>query len=210
MPLNRTLILALALFFLTHAFAGAGGPARAFRTGPPSISVLKNQRMLVVTMMGDPEQVSNTALNILYRHFFAAATDSEKNAAIAPRVRWSGTSFAADRKDRVGRYALPVSRDFPDVSGPGVAVEEWRYGLTAEIMHYGGYASEPASMDVLKAYVAERGMNIVGDYEEEYVQGRGTFYRGEPSGYATRLRVRIAAILDDVPGDAPIALRPLE
>jgi hypothetical protein len=208
MTLNRRLMLMLAFFFLAHALSAADGPDRAYRTGAPSIAVLKNQRMLVVTMMGDPDKVAPSALNVLYRHFFAAATDSEKNAAIAPRVRWSDPAFAADGKDRIGKYALPVSRDFPDIREPGVTVEEWRYGLTAEIMHYGDYASEPASMEILKAYLSERGLSVIGGFEEEYVQGRGTFYRGDPGGYATRLRVRIAAIRDELPPDAPVALRP--
>ena len=50
-----------------------------------------------------------------------------------------------------------------------VAVESWRYGTVAEILHKGSYASETGSIERLRAFIRASGYEIVGPHEEEYL-----------------------------------------
>lgn len=165
-------------------------------TGTPTVTVLKNQRMLVVMAKGDPEKAGDAAMKILYREFFLNATEAEKNAAIAPRVRWAVYAPDVRKKDWIGKYALPVSADFPNPANGEAMIEEWRYGLTAELLHVGAPATKPASIEILKGYIARNGFVISGDFEEEYVQGKATFFQGRAEDNRTILRYPIMGIQD--------------
>jgi hypothetical protein len=202
---SATLAALLILPFLTLAAYGAGpNPQGAEPSGTPTVTVLKNQRMLVVVSKGDPEKAGDAALKSLYREYFLNATEAEKNAPIAPRVRWAISAPDIRKKDWIGKYALPVSAEFPAPAADGAVIEEWRYGLTAELLHVGGPASKPAAIESLKGYIARNGFVIAGDFEEEFVQGKATFFQGRPENHRTILRFPILGIQD-----FPIATMPL-
>ncbi|GEM_PF-364177 len=201
----------LYLLLLIPAFAafGAGnGKPMAPADTHPAITVMKNQRVLVVTLTGDPGKVADKAMKILFGAFFRNATEAEKNAPIIPRVRWSFSPLDARKRDWIGNYALPVSDAFPDPKDGQARVEEWRYGLVAEILHRGPYENESRSIDALKDYIAANGFTIAGDFEEEYLQGRGTLYEGKPEGYLTVLRYRIENIQDFPRNSIPLTSLP--
>jgi hypothetical protein len=190
-------IFASLILFLALAPFGAETPAVATEEAPqPSITVKKNQRMLVVTIKGDPSKVGEKAMQLLYGAFFRNATEAEKNMPISPRVRWSFSLLEARKRDWIGTYALPISADFQVPGESQVRVEDWRYGLVAEIMHFGPYGKEAASIGILKDYIAANEFTISGDFEEEYLQGRGTFTEGSPESYRTILRYQVDNIQD--------------
>jgi hypothetical protein len=189
-----TLILFLA--FAASAASAEDAAAPPLQPGVPRLTVLKNQRMLVVTMKGDPSKTADKAVKTLYGAFFRSATEAEKNAPLEPRVRWSFASPGTPRKDWIGEYALPVSQDFPAAVEGTARVEEWRYGLTAEILHVGPYAKETASIAILKDFIARNGYAVFGDLEEAYLQGPATFYDGKPEGYRTLIRFPVGNIQD--------------
>lgn len=210
--MNRTgylrIMAAASILFLAGAAMGAEKSASQSALSP-AISVMKNQRMLVVTLKGDPDKVAEKALRILYGAFFRNATEAEKNAPISPRVRWSLSPMDARKKDWIGNYALPVSDGFRLEDGSGMArIQDWRYGMVAEILHEGPYADEAASLAVLKDFIARNGFTVAGDFEEEYLQGRGTFYDGPPSSYRTLLRYPIENIQDFPKAYAPLTSIP--
>jgi hypothetical protein len=176
--------------------------------GNPSLSVLKNQRVLVVTAMGHPSKAGDKALKLLFRKFFEGATEAEKNAPIAPRVRWVVTTTDTGRKDWIGRYALPVSADFVAPRKGEVVVEEWHYGLCAELLHVGDYASEAASLEILKGYIARNGFTIAGDFEEEFLQGRGALVETFTAEARTLLRYPIESIRDFPVNAMPLTSNP--
>lgn len=206
---TRTLAALAILPFLALAAFGSGhdldrsDPART-----PKVTVHKNQRMLVVMAKGDPEKAGDAAMKILFREFFRNATEAEKNAPIAPRVRWTISAPDVRKKDWIGKYALPVSADFPETDGGGTVIEEWRYGLTAELLHIGKSAAKPASIEILKGYIARNGFAIAGDFEEEYIQGKATFFEGRPEDYRTLLRFPIMGIHDFPKISTPLTSAP--
>jgi hypothetical protein len=204
-PLHSTLAF-VSLILTVPGFSGgsallsnpetASGMGREAEAGKPVLTVLKNQRMLVVTMAGDPSKVGDKAMKILYGIFFRNATEAEKNAPLSPRVRWILSSPDAPRSEWIGKYALPVSPEFPGPRSGAAYTEEWRYGLVAQMLHAGAYEKEYGSIAALKDFIARNGFTISGDFEEEYVQGRGTFYEGAPESYRTVLRFPVDNIQD--------------
>lgn len=174
----------------------APGIGRKADAGKPVLTVMKNQRMLVVAMAGDPAKVGDKAMKILYGIYFRNATEAEKNAPLAPRVRWALSSFEAPKAEWVGKYALPVSPEFPDPRSGAAYTEEWHYGLVAQMLHVGAYEKEPGTIGVLKDFIARSGFTVSGDFEEEYLQGRGTFHEGGPESYRTLLRFPVENIQD--------------
>lgn len=195
-----TIAALLILPLLALAAFGSGlqplQPQGTEPSGTPTVAVLKNQRMLVVVAKGDPEKARDAAMKILYRELFLNATEAEKNATIAPRVRWAICAPDVRKKDWIGKYALPISADFPEPASGEAMIEEWRYGLTAELLHVGAPATKPASIEILKGYIARNGFVISGDFEEEYVQGKATFFQGRSEDHRTILRYPIMGIQD--------------
>lgn len=181
-----------ALAGLAFDAAFAADPAPPVGTSAPVIHVLGNQRMLSLTVPGDQAQVADSAVRLLLAQFFAGATEAEKNAPVTPRVRWTARSGAGG-KIRIGTYGLPVSPAFPAPRDRRFRLGDWHYGLTAEALHTGPYAAEPATADSLRAALERSGYAVQGGLEEEYVEGRGTLYQGDERNYKTLLRYLVAA-----------------
>jgi hypothetical protein len=206
---RKSSFLLLLPLFLALAVSGAETPAAAAGEKPkPGITVMKNRRMLVLTLKGDPAKVGDKAMHILYGAFFKSATEAEKNAPIVPRVRWAFSPWEARKRDWIGSYGLPVSDDFRQPENGAVRVEEWRYGLVAEILHIGPYETEAASVLILKDYIAANGFTVSGDFEEEYLQGRGTLNGGSPGEYRTILRYQVDNIQDFPKASVPLTSLP--
>lgn len=219
------IILTLPLFLAWAAWgAGGAGGAGGAKTPAadqgakiePAITVRKNQRMLVVTMKGDPAKVRDKAMKILYGAFFRNATEAEKNMPIIPRVRWAFSAPQARKRDWIGSYALPISIDFTEPGDGTARIEDWNYGLVAEILHIGPYEKEAASIGILKDHIAANGFTISGDFEEEYLQGRGIlsesasqgFSEVSPEAYRTILRYQVDNIQDFPKSYLPLSTLP--
>jgi hypothetical protein len=234
-PLHLTLTLVLAILTVrgfggisTSAFASnpqtnpsmlptsnpASNPGsepetrREAESGAPVLTVMKNQRMLVVTMAGDPAKVGDKAMKTLYGIYFRNATEAEKNAPMSPRVRWASSPLGAPGAEWIGKYALPVSLEFPEPRSGSAYTEEWHYGLVAQLLHVGAYEKENGTVAALKDFIARNGFTVSGDFEEEYLQGRGTFYEGAPGTYRTLLRFPVENIQDFPKSYVPLSSLP--
>jgi len=73
----------------------------------------------------------------------------------------------------------------------GARLARWEYGLTAEILHLGSYASEPPTIQKLEDFIKAQGYRVVGDHEEEYLRG-GEGHGAKPEDYWTIIRYRVA------------------
>ncbi len=72
----------------------------------------------------------------------------------------------------------------------GARLARWEYGMTAEILHLGSYATEPPTIQKLEDFIKARGYRVSGDHEEEYLRGgdgRGT----KPEDFWTIIRYRV-------------------
>lgn len=202
------------MFPLVSALAGLPCAAPALGPAPdesptpafPSVRVEKNQRMLALVAKGDPDRNGDSAVAILLRHFFRGAGDAEKNAPVRPRVRWILRSPAVPRSAWIAAYGLPVSDRFAEPALGPARITTWTYGLIVESAYAGPCAGAQPALDSLKAYIGRSGFVPFGEWEEEYVRGRGTLYQGHPESYLTLVRYRVREMRDA--GADPVSVNP--
>ena len=156
---------------------------------------MPDRKMLVVTAKGDPNLVGGKAFSLLFKTYHKIP-NAPKSLALAPRARWVGDMNV--KASWTGYYALPVSEatgQLPAIdAGPGYKIElvSWAYGDVAEILHVGPYAAEKPTIETLHRFIRSQGYRIVGEHEEEYIKGPGMFFAGDPKGYYTVIRYRVA------------------
>ena len=138
--------------------------------GEPRIVERASRRVAVVRTVGPPSEVAAQAIPVLYRAVYGLKMTRKRAGAdftVGPlRARWPNAD-AAPVEEWVGEWALAVPDDVPNL--PGTEIERWEYGLTAEILHVGPFATESGSVERLLAYVAEHGYEVAGPHEEEYL-----------------------------------------
>lgn len=160
----------------------------------PRITKMADEKMLVVTAKGDPNEVANKAFSLLFKTYFKIP-GVPKSMHVAPRARWAGDMNV--KSSWTGYYAMPVpagTSSLPEVqSEPGLKVEltTWEYGDVAEILHVGPYTEETPTIERLHQFIKQQGYEIIGFHEEEYVKGPSMFLRGDPAKYATIIRYRV-------------------
>ncbi len=152
----------------------------------PQINQMPRQHMLVVEAKGDPNVVGKDAFASLFKVFF-----SLKGARMAaPRARW--LNLATDPKEEwVGLYGMPIPESITELpaAAEGVRIEDWDYGEVAEILHIGPYSEETPTIERLHKFIQEKGYQIAGPHEEEYLKGPGM--ASNPSEYWTIIRYQI-------------------
>jgi len=144
------------------------------------------QKMLVVEKKRDPNEVAGTAFSLLFSAFFKVP-----GARMAPpRARWLNAP-TDPRNEWVGLYALPLpdSVDSLPAGVEGVTIDYWEYGEVAEILHVGPYSEETPTIEKLFAFIADRGYEISGPHEEEYI--RGPESGPDSSQYMTIIRYQV-------------------
>jgi effector-binding domain-containing protein len=157
----------------------------------PRLKVLPGRTMLVITRVGDPDKVAGKAFRELYKYFYNHAPKQSEKDIPVPRARWP-LAFGSQEKDQwVGDYGLPVPEGFSAPIQGDMRIEDWKYGLVAEILHVGPYSAEMATVDRLKDYIRFNGYAILGDFEEEYIVGPGLILKGNPDKYRTLIRLRL-------------------
>jgi len=161
----------------------------------PQIIYKQAQKMLVVEMKGDPNVVGKDAFKQLFKTFFTLKKQFKDIQMAPPRARWA-LSVDTPADEWVGLYALPISKSvdqIPELKGisHNARIETW-YGCDiTEILHIGAYMDETPTIEKLKAFINERGYEISGDHEEEYLKGPGMFFKGNPKKYRTIIRYEI-------------------
>ncbi len=187
------LVLAVLLLLLLMP-KGPDLPAYDFLK-QPRITSMPDRKMLVVTAHGDPNAVGSKAFTLLFRTYYRIPNAS-KTVALAPRARWVGDMNV--KSTWTGYYALPVPEATTQVpaadAGPGYKIElsSWAYGDVAEILHVGPYGAETPTIEKLHRFIRSQGYRIIGEHEEEYIKGPGMFFQGDPAGYYTIIRYRVA------------------
>lgn len=187
------LVLAAVVLYL---FMPKGPDVAAYEfLKDPRIAKMPDQKMLVVTAKGDPNAVGGKAFKLLFSTYFKIP-GVLKTTAIAPRARWVGDMNV--KSSWTGYYALPVpeaATQLPAIHAePGYTVElaTWAYGDVAEILHRGPYSEERPTIEKLHQYIARQGYKVIGEHEEDYIKGPGMFSAGDPKGYYTIIRLRVA------------------
>ena len=56
----------------------------------------------------------------------------------------------------------------------------------------GPYSAEQPDIERLLNFITSQGYHVVGDHEEEYVEGPGMLFVGDPDMYLTIIRLRVA------------------
>ncbi len=160
----------------------------------PQISAKADQKVLVLILAGDPNEVGKDAFGKLMKSFFAVKRANKGVAMAPPRVRWSWDG--ADKRTMVGRYAMPLPDSVTSLpegindEGPEVALAIWSYGSVAEILHYGAYDEEVATTKRLMDFVESNGYAAAGMHEEEYLKGPGLLRR-DPKSFQTIIRYAV-------------------
>ncbi len=149
---------------------------RASKTDPQIIP-MPDQKMAVVRGRGAPDKVFAEVMPALYGAVYTLKFDLKKRGLEtfkvgALRARYPDAA-AKDKKDWAIIAAIPIPDDTKEltqkVPGVKVAIETWKYGTVAQILHLGAYDQETANIERLHKFIAEQGYEIVSDHEEEYL-----------------------------------------
>ena len=158
----------------------------------PQIIDKAPQKLLVYEVVGNPTEVGGEAFGALFSTFFKLKKEHKLDMAV-PRARWP-KPLETPKDEWLGIYAMPVNDSVMEIPEkiqlkyPKLKLETWKYGMTAEILHIGSYASEPASVEKLHKLMEAEGYEISGPHEEEYLKGPGMFGPGNPDKYYTIIR----------------------
>lgn len=198
--LVAVVILAVAAFVVWIGLPKGPTYEEVAHLAEPRIASLDPQKVLVVTAMGDPNEVGQQAFGLLMKTYFGLEGVPKSGSGLgSPRARWP-LDASIPAREWVGRYAIPVPDHVSTVSsgasktGLTVTLEVWEYGEVAEILHVGSYDSEMPTIDRLKAFIQARGLKIVGEHEEEYLRGPGMIFRGNPDRYLTLIRYPVEPV----------------
>jgi hypothetical protein len=142
----------------------------------PQIIDMPSENMAVVYSKGDPNEVGPQVMPALYGSVYKLKFDLKKkgidfkvgvlrarwpDAHIVPKNQWSGI------------WGLPIPDDVTSlpqkVSGIEVKREVWQYGTVAQILHMGPFSTEMPTIQRLHDFIAEKGYEITGAHEEEYL-----------------------------------------
>ena len=145
----------------------------------PQILELPAQTMAVVRTQGDPNEVGAQMFPALYGAVYPlkfALKKLGRDFKVGPlRARWPDTHLVP--KDQwTGGGGLPIPDDtttlaqkVPDIP---VQIEQWTYGLVAQILHIGPFSTKGPTIARLHAFITDEGYEIAGTHEEEYLTAR--------------------------------------
>lgn len=191
------IIVLAGVLLLAYLFLLPKGPdLKAYEfLKEPRITSLPDRKMLVVEAKGDPNVVGGKAFGLLFKTYYKIEGTAKGPKQPAPLARWSGDMKV--KSSWTGYYALPVPDrviSLPAIDrepGFDVKLTTWEYGEVAEILHIGPYATETPTIEKLMQFIKDRGYEIIGLHEEEYLKGPGMFFKGDPNNYYTIIRLRI-------------------
>jgi len=188
------LVVGAAVYFLTRT-----PDLSAYeRFLTPTIIKMPMQKVIVVEATGNPEEISGTAIKLLYSLYYKIdGIPKFQSPPPAPRARWP---LPANTSKMIGRFALPVPDNvtaLPRFEPPDkitVKLDDWEYGEVAQILHVGPYDDEKRTVERLQSYVKDLGYAIAGAHEEEYLRGPTMFGKGNPEKYYTLIRYPVQPV----------------
>ena len=171
----------------------------------PAISTKPPQKMIVVEVRGDPNEVASSAYEMLYDLYYGV-DGVDLWSLPAPRARWT-VSPDRPKEEWVGIYGIPVPEnvmelpEYVPIPGLKVSLTTWEYGEVVEQLYLGPYDDETPTIEGLKSFVAESGYTFAGPHEEEYLKGPGMLFKGNPEEYVTILRYVIRPVAESPAGE---------
>ena len=151
-------------------------PGKLSKTDP-QILEMAAQKMAVVRGKGTPQAVFTNLMPALYGSVYTLKFDLKKRGL--PTFKASGLrarypdAHLVPKEEWTIIIGLPVPEDttslprkVPDVE---VNIETWGYGTVAQILHLGSYSEETPTIERLHEFIKERGCQIAGVHEEEYL-----------------------------------------
>ena len=153
------------------------------------------QTMAVIYTQGEPRSSADRALPALYSAVYHLRSVLKQQGRAFKidhlRARWPDAHLVP-RERWTAIWGLPIPADVEEIiarkAGFPVLREVWEYGLVAETMHVGPYATEGESVRALHAFIAEQGYEVAGPHEEEYVTTRRARTQKTLIRYAVRPR----------------------
>ena len=161
----------------------------------PRIISKEDTKALVVETIGEPNSTAGPAFGLLFKAYFKLKDVPKGKNMVCPVARWP-KPLETPKEQWLGIYAMPVPQtveEIPTLKQPeGLRLElrEWKYGEVAEILHMGPYNTEDTTVVKLKKFVDEKGYEICGAHEEEYLKGP-SFIRTSQEKYLTIIRYQV-------------------
>jgi len=146
--------------------------------GEPEIIQMPGRKMAVVHTVGEPDQMLHLITPALYSSVHTLSWNLKrvgKDFRIRHLiVRWPAADLLP-RRLRHGIWGLQIPAEtewlpqkFPHIE---VEIETWDYGTVAQVLHRGGFADDEADIQRLRDFISEKGYQISGALEEEYLAG---------------------------------------
>jgi hypothetical protein len=143
----------------------------------PEIIEMQACKMAVASGKGTPAKVMAELIPALYGSVYTLKFDFKKRALPtfkvgALRARYLDVNLV-DKENWNIYIGLPVPEDTSELPQkiPSVKVnlETWEYGNVAQILHLGAYDEETIDIKRLLLFIEEKGYEIIGVHEEEYL-----------------------------------------
>ena len=161
----------------------------------PAIIYKSDTRVFEIEATGDPNKNAAAAFSMLmYAYFRIKDTPRGANLEV-PRARWPKPQDTP-KDEWVGIYAIPIPHSVTSIpkvkskNGLTLKIDKWTYGNVAEVLHVGPYSSEDTSIAKLQAFITEKGYEICGPQEEEYLKSFGLFPVA-PKNFLTIIRYQV-------------------
>ena len=143
----------------------------------PQILEMPPQKMAVVYGKGTPDKVFAEVMPALYGSVYTLKFDLKKKGL--PTFKVSGLrarypdAHLVPMDEWTHIIGLPIPEDTTSlprkVVGTEVKIETWKYGTVAQILHLGPYDQEQPTIECLHKFIEEKGYEIAGLHEEEYL-----------------------------------------
>ena len=201
---RKLLIIVLAILAVGAAlavyFIRRGPDMSAYeRFRQPTLLSMPSQHMLVVEAIGVPDAVSGDAIGQLFKIYFKLDGVPKGPGMPAPRARWP-INNDTPREKWLGRFGLPVPDSvtaLPKVDlKPGLTakIDNWTYGEVAQVLYVGPYSEETETIERLRNFIKDKGYEIAGEHEEEYLVGPTMLGKGNPNKYYTLIRYAVRPV----------------
>ena len=146
----------------------------------PQLIEMMPQRVAAIRTKGDPNSVAGRIMPALYGSVYKLKFERKKHGKDfnigGLRARWPNAHIAR-KNEWIGIWALPVPSDTADIPQkiPELPVEldMWEYGTVAQLVHLGPYRTEKKTVERLHRFIHEKGYEISGVHEEEYLTRPG-------------------------------------
>jgi len=143
----------------------------------PEIIEMQACKMAVASGKGTPDKVLAELIPALYGSVYTLKFGLKKKGLSTFKVGTLRARYLdanlVDKEDWNIYIGLPVQEGISElpqkVESVKVTLETWEYGDVAQILHLGAYDEETADIKRLLKFIQEKGYEVIGVHEEEYL-----------------------------------------